>query len=171
MGILRTIGRMLAAIAMAGPTMVWEAGKWVLRCMPGYVPPAPADVVEEYEDLAVAKDVTPDIDRRVDNLQVIADALLHGKGLDPATLDGLSPKSLNWLELLDRDMLQIVATAKPSDLKRHLDNSYSITGLLRFEQNAMDDYRERAEADRLVPRRPAKSRKEDLELFAPALGR
>lgn len=168
---LRAVAKVLAAILVTVAVWSEQLGRFILRHATQSPITPGADVVEEYENMAVATDVTPTLDQRIEGIQLIADQILHDRVLDPAALDGLSPKAIRWLEVLDEDMLRIVATAKPEALKKHLDNSYAIRGLVRFEDDAMTEYKRAVEADRLVPSRPARSRKDDVELFAPALGR
>ena len=144
--IVAAIGRALAA--MAALIVVWckELGRFVLRCMPGYVPPDPADVVEMYDDAGQAVNVTPKADAQIAGLQAVADALFRGQVPDASALEGLSPKAIGWLELLDADMLLSVARAKPEHLQSHLNGKATIGGLLRYEDDAIAAYRDAIES-------------------------
>lgn len=130
----------MAAIAMMVPVMVWEAGKWVLRCMPGYVPPQPDQVVEEYVDAAETAAVAPAADQRLEHIQGIANALSRGQEIPDQWLVGLSERTMSWIEALSSEMLALIANAKPQDLQAHIAGTKSIKGLLAFDAASVAEY-------------------------------
>lgn len=144
--IVAAVGRALAAVAAL--VVVWceGLGRFVLRCMPGYAPPDPAAVVEMYDDAAQAVDVRPKADAQIAGLQAVANALFRGQVPDAGAIEGLSPKALGWLELLDANMLISVARAKPEDLQAHLESKTTIRGLLRYDDDAIQAYRDAVES-------------------------
>lgn len=169
-GLIAAVGKALAAIMMM--VMVWceELAKFVLKCRPGYQPADPQEIVDAYEDAAVAKDVAPKIDEKIAGIQAAAECLLRQKPPTPDMLKGLSPKTLKWLGTLDADMLNAVSKVKPQTLADHLALKMQISGLLRFEDDAIDAYRAAVEADLKVPKRPSKSRTDDVTMVAAAVG-
>ncbi len=168
--ILKAIAKALAAVAVLVAVWVESLGKFVLRCLPGYQLPDPVDIVEAYDEAAVATDVAPKTDERIARIQATADAMFRQQPVTPEMIEGLPPKALRWLELLDADMAIAVAKAKPEVLAEHLALRKSIRGVLRYEDDAMEDYRRAVEADAKVPKRPSRRRTPEGSFALPAFG-
>lgn len=170
--LMAAVARILAAIMIT--VVVWcEAlARFVQRTLPGHVEPAPAAVVDKYDAAAEAVKVAPEPDQRMFNIQLAAEALFRGQDVTADMLKGFSPKTLGWLEVLDADMLIAVARAKPSALEEHLALRQQIRGVLRFEDDAIEAYRQAVEADAKVPKRPdsAPSRIYPTASHLPAFG-
>jgi hypothetical protein len=176
MRILRAMARALAAAAAVVVETVWQAGRWVVRCLPGYQPPAPQDVVEEYVDAAETAPVEPQPDQRIMHLQLVADALFRQQPIADAWLVGLSGRTLEWLEAMNAAMLLETARAKPQDLQAHIAGTKAIRGLLAFDQESVAAYIEAANRplnDRYEPdiehrtRRPRRRQEPLLPAFGP----
>src|SRR5690606_17200508 len=103
----------------------------------------------------------PTLDRKIAGLQAAADCLFRQQAPAPEMVEGLSPKTMTWLGALDSDMLLAVAKANPQDLREHLALRQQIRGLLRYEDDAIAEYRRAVEADQRVPKRPSPRRKQD----------
>lgn len=140
MRILRTIGRILSALALGVPVMVWEAGKWVLRARQGHQLPDTQDLMDDYVDAAETAHVTPEADRRLEHIQEIAYALSRGLEIPDQWLVGLSERTMTWIEALSPEMLTGVANAKPEGLQAHIAGVKSIRGLLAFDVDSIADY-------------------------------
>lgn len=140
MSMLRTVGRALAALAMAVPVMVWEAGKWVLRCMPGYHPPASTDVFEQYAEAADEAPVLPPVDQRLENIRSIAHALVSRQPIPDALFDGVGQPVVQWLGAMNMEMLLSVSNAAPAALRRHMRGETPIRGLLACDAESIAEY-------------------------------
>lgn len=169
-GLMAAVGKALAAVAMLVTVWVESLGRFVLRCLPGYQLPDPVDIVEAYDEAAAATDVTPKADERIAKIQAMAEAAFRQQPVTPEMIEGLSPKTLRWLELLDADMAIAVAKAKPAELADHLGLRKSIRGVLRYEDDAMEEYRKAVEADAKVPKRPSRRRTPEGSFALPAFG-
>lgn len=150
MSVLRTIGRALAPLAAVVTTMVWEAGKWILKCMPGYVPPQPDQVVEDYVDAAETAAVAPAADQRILNIQALASAIYHGATPRDEWLLGLSERTMFWIEAQNDEMLLKTAQARIEDLQAHIAGQRSIKGLLAYDPATVAEY-QRAVAMKAEP--------------------
>lgn len=164
------IGRALAAVVMLVTVWCEQLCRFVIRCLPGYQPATTADLVEAYTEAAVDQPVEPSIDQKIAGLQAAAECLLRQQQPAPDMLEGLSPRTLAWLELLDADMLLAVARARPEELREHLALRQQIRGVLRCEDDTIADYRRAVEADQRVPKNPATRQKRDEAFRMPAFG-
>ncbi|WEJ35106.1 hypothetical protein [Devosia sp. SD17-2] len=168
--ILKAIAKALAAVAVLVAVWVESLGRFVLRCLPGYQLPDPVDIVEAYDEAAVDAKVEPSLDKKIAGIQAAADCLFRQQAPAPEMIEGLSPKTMTWLGALDADMLLAVAKAKPEDLREHFALRRQIRGLLRYEDDAIAEYRRAVEADQRVPKRPSPRRKQDPGFSLPAFG-
>jgi len=168
--VLGAIGRTLAA--MAALIVVWceQLCRFVIRCLPGYQPATTADLVEAYTEAAHEASVEPSVDGKIARMQQAADLMFRQQPVPGDVLQGLSPKSVRWLSLLDADMLIAVARARPDDLREHLQLRQQIRGLLRFEDDAIAEYERAVEADAKVPKNQAARRTREQAFSLPAFG-
>lgn len=169
--ILKAIAKALAVVAVLVAVWVESLARFVLKCLPGYQPPDPVDIVEAYDKASEQKKIDPDYDAKIAGIQAAADALFRQQPVPGSAVKGLSEKTLEWLELLDADQLLAAAKAKPEALKEHLALRQQIRGVLRYEQDAMTAYREAVKADARTPKRPSPRRTQDAKAWAlPAFG-
>lgn len=140
MRILKEVAKMLAAVALLVAVWCESAGKFILRCMPGYRAPDPGALVEEYVDAAETVPTEPTVDQRMLNIQSIADALFRGEAPDPDLAAGLAPSTMQWLATLNADMLLAVVHARPEDLREHIKGSKTMRGLLLCDPGSVADF-------------------------------
>lgn len=162
-GILRAVGAVLRAIGRATKTVAvycWRTGKWITKTV--VVAPiaalgsigggggGAADPVE------VPASSTPSSD--TDLAGATAEHLARIKKLAIGLASGIAPAALfehvpdhaiEWLTVMDREMLCRVACAKERDLAAHLAGKVSLRGVLVYDQKAVSDYR--AQTIRAVP--------------------
>lgn len=172
-GVLRAVGRILAAMAIV--TTIWceKLGRFVAKCLPGNPTTDPGMIEDGYAAAAETAPVSPKLDEKIAGIQLAANALVRNQKVTAAMLKGLSPKTLRWLQVLDDDMLATVGNARPSDLAGHLSLRKSLRGVLRFEDDAIAEYQRIVEAQAQKPKapRPASRRAPDDEMnFAAAFG-
>jgi hypothetical protein len=140
MKLLSAIGRALAALAMVIVEWVESLARFVVRCMPGYVPPNPDNLVEQYAEAVETAPVTPSADQRLENIRTIADNLFRGAAPDPKLAAGLSPATIRWLTAMEPEMLLAVSRAPVEDLQRHVRGERSIRGVLAYDAESVASY-------------------------------
>lgn len=170
MSVLRAIGRALRAMVMT--VVVWseELGKFVMKCMPGYVPHDPQDLVDQYIEVAKAEAAAPKPDERLASIQEVADLIFRRQAIPDEILVGLGDKTLMWLEALNADMLLLAAKAKPEDLRAHLAGGRSIKGLLAYDADSIAAYQQALERNAAAPKPEPKRQRKRAEPLLPAFG-
>jgi hypothetical protein len=170
MRILKAIARALAAMTVMVAVWVESLARFVMKCLPGYQLPAPADVVEEYVEAAETAAVEPQPDQRLQNIQLVADALFRQQPIADAWLVGLSSRTLEWLEAMNAAMLLETARAKPQDLQAHIAGTRTVRGLLAYDPAAVEAYRDAVARDAEPELERIRRRAKRQEPLLPAFG-
>jgi hypothetical protein len=148
-GLLRAVGAVLRAIGKATRTVVvfcGRTGKLVVRTvMAPLAAIGSGGMAEPMENhpgsTKVNEEVAPS--QTAEHLERIKKlAIGLAAGVAPAALfEGIPDNAIEWLTVMDRQMLYRVACAKDGDLAAHLAGKVSLKQVLVYDQRAVSDYR------------------------------
>lgn len=157
----------LALAVMVITVMVWsaEVGRFVVKCLPGYRPSDPRDLVDQYIDVAKAEAAAHKPKELPTSTQKVADLLFRQQPIPDEILVGLGDKTLMWLEALNSDMLQLAAKSKADDLQAHLGGGKAIKGLLAYDRDSIIAYQEALKRDTAALNRAEKRKEQPFSPF------
>ncbi|WP_157959916.1 hypothetical protein [Devosia submarina] len=138
--VLAMVAKVLAAIPVFVLAWSVDLGRFILKCMPGYRPTDPSELVEQYAEAVEQAQVTPAADQRLEHVRQIAGQLAAGQMPSEDLSDGLSPQAVQWLGVMSPEMLAMVAKAKPEELRQHMKGHRTIRGLLAYDRESVEAY-------------------------------
>lgn len=168
--LMAAVACILGAVMIVVVEWCQALGRFVERCRPGHVAPDPQDLVCHYLEAVEAAAVTPELDQRLQGIQITAEAIFRGNEVTGDMVAGLSANTMAWIEALDAGMLLMVARAEPCDLKEHLIGRKTIKGLLAADPESIATYVRAIQAETALERQPTARKPRRREQLLPMFG-